>query len=133
MLALVMSVAQSYGCKAIMTIITMGSNGIRIFGSSGKWGPRCRVMLLDSERCLNALAGAIVPIAISAIHKVSTAEDLSTIDKAVCVAGTGQYKFAIAGAVATVFAFAVFTFIRRASLLVVLRTVKVRGVHGRRC
>ena len=90
-------------------------------------------MLWDNERYLNALAGAIVPIAISAIHKVSSAEDLSTIDKVVCPAGNGQYKFAIAGVVATVFAVAVFSFVRRASLLVVLRTVKVRGVHGRRC
>ena len=111
----------------------MGSYGIRIFGSSGKWAPRCCVTLRDSERYPNALAGAIVPIAISAIHKVSTAEDLSTIDQVVCVAGSGQYKFAVAGAVATDFAFAVITFIRRASLLVVLRTVRVRRVHGRRC
>ena len=111
----------------------MGSYGIRIFGSSGKWAPRCCAFLRDSERYPNALAGAIVPIANSAIHKVSTAEDLSTIDQAVFVAGSGQYKVAVAGAVATDFAFAVITFIRRASLLVVLRTVKVRGVHGRRC
>ena len=133
MLALVMNVAQSYGCKAIMTIITMGSNGIRIFGSSGKWAPRCRVMLWDNERYINALAGAIVPIAISAIHKVSSAEDLSTIDKVVCPAGQEQYKFAIAGVVATVLAVAVFSFVRRPSLLAVLRTVKVKGIHGRRC
>ena len=133
MLALVLSVAQSYGCKAISTIITMGSNGIRIFGSSGKWAPRCRVMLCDSERCLNALAGAIVPIAISAIHKVSTAEELSTIDKVVCPAGNQEYKFAVAGAFVAFAAAVVIAFFRRGSSPVALRTVKVKGIHGRRC
>ena len=111
----------------------MGSYGIRIVGSSGKLAPRCRVMLWDNERYINSLAGAIVPIAISAIHKVSSAEDLSTIDKVVCPAGQEQYKFAIAGVVATVLAVAVFSFVRRPRWLAVLRTVKVKGIHGRRC
>ena len=129
-----MIVTPSYGGAALIMIRTC--NGItmefRNFGSSGKWAPRCCVIIWDSERYPNAVAGAIVPVALSAPHKVSTAEDLSTIDKVVVLLAAGSTSWLLQGPwrPSSHLRFSHSSDVPVCHLC--LRIVTVRGVHGRR-